>query len=500
VRRTGAPEATVALGSAIAVAAAVIVASTPHGPGISPDSALYLSVAEKLGSGHGLTGYGNEVLVAFPPGYPLLLAVLDLLPGVSPLSAARVGDAVLLGLIVLASWGLLRAMVLSEPLRVAGLLLVATATTVVRSASFAWSEPLFILVSLGAIWALWRAVERPASWGWLVAAVVAAEAAFFVRYVGLVLVPLGAVAFLVGGRRWRAVGFAAAAGAGPATWMARNAALSPGPFGPRDPVTTSFGDTLPDVARALGRLVAPFELASPLRAIALALACVLGGWALVAARRGRGPAAPVLTWLLLGFAALHLLVLVGASASTEIEWTDDRLLAPVLVPALLGGLGLVDAAVRERPDWRRSGHAAIAACAAVLLLAAGFAWSSLKWLQEVSDGVGYAAPRWRNSQLARLVAAGHLGGTIFSNSPDAIFQLTGVDARCWPRNLAPGGCSGTPTSERDAVDRLKARPARVVWFFGGGSRSGPRAPAGVAVRPVRRARDGAVYRVSWARR
>jgi hypothetical protein len=259
------------------------------------------------------------------------------------------------------------------------------------------------------------------------------------------------------------------------------------------------GPTVTDVARALGRLVAPFELAPALRVVALALTAALGLWVVVAVARGSRPADPVLTWVLLGFAGLHLQVLVVASAGTEIEWADDRLLAPVLLPALLGGLALVDAAVRGTPRAPPREHLVVAAGGAVLLLAGGFAWSSAKWLQEVSGGVGYAAPRWRSSSLARAVAAHTPKPPRFSNSPDAVFHLTAIDARCWPRALTPGGCSGTPTSESRAVTRIGAGPAGVIWFFGESSRSGPRAPPGFAVRQVTRVRDGGVYRVSRRR-
>ena len=88
----------------IAAAAAVLLVTGPHGPGLTSDSAAYVSAAEHLADGEGLAAYGGEAFVLWPTGFPLLLAALAELFGVSAVTAGRVANAVILGFITGAAW------------------------------------------------------------------------------------------------------------------------------------------------------------------------------------------------------------------------------------------------------------------------------------------------------------------------------------------------------------------------------------------------------------
>jgi len=81
-------------------------------------------------------------------------------------------------------------------LRVAGLAVVAVAPAVLEVNRMLWTEPLFIVASLGFLLALDRALTRD-DWRWLVVAVALVWTAFMTRYIGIVLAPAGALTLLV---------------------------------------------------------------------------------------------------------------------------------------------------------------------------------------------------------------------------------------------------------------------------------------------------------------
>ncbi|GAI92915.1 unnamed protein product [marine sediment metagenome] len=69
---------------------------TSIGPGVSPDSTVYLGVARSLLSGDGLVAAGKP-LTHYPPGYPLSLALAGRLLGADLLQTQRLFGAFLFG-------------------------------------------------------------------------------------------------------------------------------------------------------------------------------------------------------------------------------------------------------------------------------------------------------------------------------------------------------------------------------------------------------------------
>jgi hypothetical protein len=505
-RQAAAParlETAFVLVAAATVTATVIVATAPQGPGISPDSALYLSVARNVSEGVGFVGYGDQPLVSFPPGIPIVLAAVDVVFSAGAVTAARVVNAVSFGLVVLVSWLILRRLVSSAALRIAALLLLATAAVLYRSSTFVLSEPLFILVVLGALLALDEAVHRPRSWGWVVAAAVGATAAFFVRYAGLMLIPLGCVALLAAGRTelptaqrgLRAGAFTLLVGAAITAWIWRNVSLSSDALGERDPAQASLGETVREAGRALSRLAAPFVFAAPIRGGLVLIVAGLLVWSLARLRSQATWTGRPLLWLLGGFAGLHLFVLLLAAWTTEMEWTDDRLLAPVFVPGVIAYVAIVDAAVVcGNPGCRRT--LLPVAVGVLLLWSCALAWDSVDWIRQLSSrGAGYTTARWQQSDLARTAKRIALPKVVYSNAPDALSYLTGLGARCWPDELATAPCPGVPTTRGELQKRMGTRKTALIWFSPdhASRRTSPRLQGGARILRKLDANDGRLY-------
>src|SRR5216117_3849304 len=62
--------------SALLACILVLTATGPHGPGLTADSALYLSAARAIRGGDGFVAYNNVPFASSPPLYPLALALL----------------------------------------------------------------------------------------------------------------------------------------------------------------------------------------------------------------------------------------------------------------------------------------------------------------------------------------------------------------------------------------------------------------------------------------
>lgn len=484
----------------IAAAVTILLVTGPHGPALSPDSAAYVSAAEHLADGEGLTAYGGERFVSWPPGFPLLLAALSALFEVSAITAGRVANAILLGSIIGAAWLVLRRVVTSATTRVVGVSLVAAATCLHLVTSYVWSEPLFVLMTLLALLALHEAIRRPDSGGWLLAAALLAASCFFIRYVGAVVIVTASVAMFVAGwrqlsarrRLMRAAVFAVIASAGPVAWVVRNLAVADTLTGDVGGPGQSFTENAHDAVRGLALLVVPSAV--PARGVVLLLLCVVAVAAVVQVRSTGLGGDWRFAWLLAVFVALYLVVLVVMASRGHLE-LGDRLLSPIFVPLVALAAAVLDrAAVRWRE--RRGPYSGLVAPGALALCAAGLVWGSAEAGRDTTDGVDYAGRRWTDSDLMATVERTELPNTVYSNVPGGLFLQTSIDARCWPEELVQGAfCNGFTTKSADLAEQIGTEPAALVFFSPDyyGERRTAEIPAWLRVARTTNATDGTMY-------
>lgn len=431
----------------------------------SPDSVYYWSAARSLLQGQGLRTavpydearlrYGEPVvpsaqpslstpLCAWPPGYPLALALSSRLTG-APLSRAALGlnAAALLGVTLL----LLRlAQGLCPPLTrsmAPVIALVLGAQPFLQGiARRLWSETLFLLFLLGGLLALQRAATRPQRRAALALAIVLAAAATYVRFTGFTLA-LTVVLTALRSReplplrgdqapapaealppRWR-VGEAVLAGLGYALLLTplliynhlRCDTLSGAARLPSD------RDLLHNLADAARALIAALPLTRGAVAgsadviLSALLLLLLGARTALLLRHQPGPslerAAARPLWL---FTATYALALLALRTRTLFDPLSVRLLAPALVCA---GLLVLCAVARV---WR--GRPPLTLLALALTLCAS-----------LSDGLRNA-PGWHPLTSAeRSAVAACLDpsetAAIYSDQPLAAHLLTGRPAR-WP--------------------------------------------------------------------
>jgi hypothetical protein len=170
---------------------------TIYGPGVSPDSTVYIETANNLVAGKGFYA-GGQPLTHYPPGYPLLLALSNLARA-DMLATGRLLHALLFAinamLITTAAYTLTKR----------HRLLVASCTAILFLSSapilsvhaMAWSESPFIMFSFAGLFLLALYVAN-SFFPLLIAASVLLGFATVTRYIGIVLflpLTLGLLAF-----------------------------------------------------------------------------------------------------------------------------------------------------------------------------------------------------------------------------------------------------------------------------------------------------------------
>ncbi len=215
----------------VVAAAALVLIATRHDPLLSPDSITYLSAAQHVRSGHGLTDFTGKPLAVFGPVYPLLLS-----PGGRSLAWATV-----VGMVSIAAGSALTGLLLHRRVRpivaLAGALAFGASEGFVHMASVVWSEATYAAIALATLVVLRRNLtNRTAAVAGLLAGL-----GFLTRYAGAGLIVTGAV--MVAASSWRTDGrialmkplgvFAAAAVGVISLWVVRNLIETGQPLGPR---------------------------------------------------------------------------------------------------------------------------------------------------------------------------------------------------------------------------------------------------------------------------
>ena len=212
-------------------AAALVLIATRHDALLSPDSITYLSAADHLRAGHGLTDFTDKPLAVFGPVYPLLLS-----PGGRSLVWAAV-----VGMASIAAGSALMGLLLHRRVRpivaLAGALAFGASQGLVRMASVVWSEAPYAAIALATFVVLKRTLtNRTAAVAGLLAGL-----GFLTRYAGAGLVASGAA--MVAASSWRAEDrsalmkrlgvFTTAAVGVISLWVVRNLIETGQPLGPR---------------------------------------------------------------------------------------------------------------------------------------------------------------------------------------------------------------------------------------------------------------------------
>ncbi|MCC6319638.1 MAG: glycosyltransferase family 39 protein [Gemmatimonadaceae bacterium] len=192
---------------ALATAVSVVLSIGPWPVGVFQDDGIYAILARSLAEGEGyryLNLPGAPWATHYPPGYPVLLAILWRIAPPFPESVVvfKLANAGLLGIATVGTWVLTGRAGLGTAARALTTLLFTTCAPLVLLGVMVLSEPLFLAMLFPALLLAERVVDR-GTWRDALAAGAMAGAVGLVRTLGACLVP-GLVLVLLVRRRWSA--------------------------------------------------------------------------------------------------------------------------------------------------------------------------------------------------------------------------------------------------------------------------------------------------------
>lgn len=494
-----------------AAASALAWWAMSHGAGISPDSVIYLGVADSIRTGAGFVMDGIPV-THFPPGYPLLLAAGSLMLRDSLVTArvlAALGFGVNVALVATTAYV---AAGRRLPAAVVAILIFGVSGPGLMVHTMAWSEGPFFAAILSGMLALtcWATTTRHR---YLFAGAASVGAAMVIRYAGLpLLVPLAVAACWLGRRRWRerlvdGVLAICVAIAPLAAWLAHNVIMA---HQPTDRVLVAHPVDMDGLRQLVATLADYFlpvaDTASGQGAVlGLVVLMLLAGTALSfrqERRSGRSSVSVFGFLALITSGAYVAFILASISFADATTPLDERILFPVfgvwavaLAVLLIGTAGRTQ---RAMSWWGVAGF--------TLLLVLTRAGPAMGFLTEVhASGEGYVADDWQRSELLEVVRELPQATVVYSNAQDAVEFLLHRPGRWLPDPLIWESMQPNPAYEgqRAAMCREMAAGAAVVAFFttddSGDSEQQQAAAAMCAGARVEQHDDGALIAVAWRR-
>ncbi len=431
-------------GAFLLLAAVLLWLNSPWGIGVYHDSVYYISSAENLVKGDGLSWFGDGAelrpLTHFAPLYALTLAS-GLALGIETASVVRLVAALLYGAnVALLGWVIYH---LTRRLWLGALCaaLALLSSVLLGVHLLAMSEPQFLLAAIACLAALTRYLTAGDRRFFYVAILLAASS-YLTRYIGIVVLGSGALSLLLflerplRNRLQQAVAFGLAAFAPMALWMARNYVRS----GSLTNRTLRFHPPqlakIKQFAATVAGWVSPFRLTTPgTLLILLGVAALLGMllYRLWQARKSEAGPIFVFSGAAILFALLYLASLVFSAtffdASTPF---DDRILSPLYVVFLMLIVLAAHQTLAEHRLW-------VALAVILLVVLAGVqapaAWRQMTALRE--QGIGFTSRAWQESGTVAWVAALPQEATIYSNEKAALNFLTGHQAYAIPEKTDP---------------------------------------------------------------
>lgn len=423
--------------------------TTPYGPGISPDSIVYLSTARNILAGNGFFTE-DRPMTHYPPAYPLLLAA-SRLAGSDALQSARwlhavlfAINAVLIGILayVSARKNLIAA--------ISAVILFLSHESMLDIHTMAWSEPLFITFSLAAVIVLVFYLSKP-RFMMLIATGIFLGLALSTRYVGITLLPpmmLGIFLFADRPRKAKIQDslILLLTGAAPLmAWLIRNFIVADTAANRKflfHPIT------LPEIEMLFNTLYDfwfPLNISNGAKIAVVLSACIL---VMGIFKRVRNKPENAAQTILIVFCITYLVFLFFSisfiDAATPL---DGRILSPVYVFGTILVISLFQSMsiLKESPMIWKS-------FVVICLIVAGINTNRMaSWaaLLHNEDGRGYNNSLWRDSQSLGFVRSLPKGVLIYSNGPDVIGFITERNAKMIPHKISSISRTLNPDFRRD---------------------------------------------------
>ena len=508
--------------SALGVAS-VMTREITYGVALHWDSIQYIAGARNLLAGEGYSNIYGLPITLWPPLYSLLLATASL-GAWDPLDVAGPVNAAVFGLTIFVVGRYLRQRLVSRFLVVWACLAVTLSVPLADIASWAMSEPLFILLTTLALVRIDQFLTdgKPSSLVW---AAVFSALAWLTRNMGVVLpVLVGLLLLFQPGtplirRAGRIAVFSLIAALPIALWVVQSHLLSGDTFGHYDIVDRYSVDYDLSIIlqEPLGHLYQnwlyldqdmalwpSFEFLPAASALLLVVALLSASVGWIFARISHERHITLLTgahYVFGGFAVVYFVLLITA-VMLEYAWdgVSVRYLAPLYIPLLVAAVVALDRLLVPVHDRRREGvegggegNQPVAASgvrgrfeiqrplAAVLkvvlsLWALGQVVPNVDQIIRANTGdldLFFSGPPWASSETLRWLRENPIGPVVYSTEPAVVYLHNGRPGSYWD---LPESCPDVPHDDLYCLSGTGQEQFRrwladvpdgthVVWFY-----------------------------------
>ncbi|MEW6651144.1 MAG: glycosyltransferase family 39 protein [Chloroflexota bacterium] len=417
--------------------------TTTRGVGASPDSAVYIGVANNLLAGMGLQiPFGNDLntpLTQYPPLYPALIALTGIFSTDYPQSI-RFLNLLLLSANLMVFW-LFAKKITSPNVSFASLLIApsSAAIGILTIHIMAWSEALFILLGFGGLYFFATTPVNRMDYRFWVGALLLGLSAL-TRYAGIAFIFSAFVFMLlhpginkIARRIQLATGVAVIGLLLPLIWLiynqishenAINRSISFHPMQINSAATA--------IQTVSGWIFLPDGWSVWLKGAILLVALTIIAWAIYRLIRRSQGESPRIALLLVVFLVVYVLFLV-----VSISWVDantpldNRILSPVFISTLL----LFGFVTNGFQRLLRHQLLPIASFALLIypIVSLSYNYSILENAHQ--RGIGFFSTAWAQSEAIAWVKQKPARLMVFSNSPEAIYLNAGVSALPLPKKM-----------------------------------------------------------------
>jgi 4-amino-4-deoxy-L-arabinose transferase-like glycosyltransferase len=449
-----------------------------YGVGISPDSTCYIDTARNIQARLSLSCLGHP-LTRFPPGYPLLLAVVSVF-GSDPLDTAFWLQAFIYGLSsALVAFLVYLSTNKSGPAAIIAQLLFILSPNLLTVHTMAWSEPPYILFLLLTFLFFILYIKRPGLL-WLLGFSILVSLILLTRFIGVSVIPAVILAILfqrnlsLKKRLKDSCIFLVVASFPLSMWII-GMKLSTGSLAGRSMVFHPMSTIrIPHFISTVVNFILPNIPLSGLSAqiiFTVILTLILLG--IYLSIKGNGKDKPqinincIIQSLCVFYIITYLLILFLSvtyfDASTIFDY---RILAPVYVAGIILVFSTTNAVSNlfKKPYiWRLFVSLMVIL---ILVNASQFRITALKIYQYGRD---YSSPSWTKSKSIIYVNSLPKEISIYSNAPDAIYFLTGKPASYLPNKSNSTTSLSNPNFLIEMInlkDKLNQKDTYVVFMNG----------------------------------
>lgn len=454
-----------ALLAALAACVSIYYLTAYSGIGLSPDSIAYSSAAINLKNGAGLLDYNSLPLVEFPAGYPLFLAGLSLISGLTPIALAPVLNAGLYVVLILLTSQILYGMQgITRWYRAALFLVLACSPCLWEVYGMLWSETLFL------VWILvfilqWKRYSIAHDYRHLLVLSLIVALAFLTRIAGISLLATGFALILFDGhinglKKMKQLTLFSLVSIIPlAINLYRNHLVTGTAAGVREKALRSFGQNLTDSGWVLGTWLPFFGDKGFAGAMVLLTLLILVIGILLFRVFQQQYYHRISTAVIASF-LVYAIFILGISSVSRFETLSSRLLSPMYLPLLMTILYFLAALITKT----KRGINYLAIGAAIVVLGFGlknqYQINAANWEGIKDAGIpGYSELQWTVSPMVAYINQhkDSLNAPIYADAPGGLYHLTGLHSLPLPHKEIA----------KEQAEMFSHKDFIVVWFYDG---------------------------------